>query len=458
MINRKLDSFIEQHFSNSKSALLLTGARQTGKTYAIRKYASDKNLNLIEINFHQDPNATSIFKNVQSVKDVLIRISAYSRQKMIPHQTLIFFDEVQKCPETITWIKFLVDEGSFIYALSGSLLGIELKNIRSLPVGYMAIEEVFPLDLQDFFLAVGVNQDIIKSLQDSWENRTSVDPVIHESLMNLVNLYLIVGGMPAVVQTYLDTNDLNAVKAKQEEILTLYKKDISQYDPMSKLNINEIFDLIPSELNEKNKRFILKKLNEGARFSKYENGFLWLKNAGVAIPTYNVEEPVAPLKLNEQRNLFKLFQNDVGLLSSQYENGLALKILSGDILVNFGSMYENLVAQELCAHGHKMYYFNSKKQGELDFLLEMDNEIIPVEVKSGKNYERHNALTNILSTKNYNIKRAWVLCNNNLHTRGNIMYIPIYMLMFITKKTSLDALIYKVDLTGLNGHIPTSEA
>ncbi len=227
---------------------------------------------------------------------------------------------------------------------------------------------------------------------------------------------------------------------------------------MSKLSINEIFDLIPSELNEKNKRFILKNLNEGARFSKYENGFLWLKNAGVAIPTYNVEEPVAPLKLNEQRNLFKLFQNDVGLLSSQYENGLALKILSGDILVNFGSMYENLVAQELRAHGHKMYYFNSKKQGELDFLLEMDNEIIPVEVKSGKNYERHNALSNVLSTKNYGIKRAWVFCNNNFHTKGIIMYIPIYMLMFITRKTPLAALIYKVDLTGINGHIPTSEA
>lgn len=450
MINRKLDSFIDQHFSNNKSALLLTGARQTGKTYAIRKYAKKKNLNLIEINFHQDPNATNIFKNAQSAKDVLIRISAYSRQKMIPCQTLIFFDEVQKCPETITWIKFLVDEGSFIYALSGSLLGIELKNIRSVPVGYMAIEEVFPLDLQDFFLAVGINQDIIKSLRDSWENKIVVDSVVHESLMKLVNLYLIVGGMPAVVQTYLDTNDLNAVKAKQEEILSLYKEDISQYDPMSKLSINEIFDLIPSELNEKNKRFILKNLNEGARFSKYENGFLWLKNAGVAIPTYNVEEPVAPLKLNEQRNLFKLFQNDVGLLSSQYENGLALKILSGDILVNFGSMYENLVAQELRAHGHKMYYFNSKKQGELDFLLEMDNEIIPLEVKSGKNYERHNALTNVLSTKNYGIKRAWVLCNNNLHTKGNILYIPIYMLMFITKKTSLEPLIHKVDLTGLN--------
>ena len=450
MVKRKLDSFIAQHFSNNKSALLLTGARQTGKTYAIRKYAKDKNLNLIEINFHQDPNASSIFKNVQSAKDVLLRISAYSRQKMTPSQTLIFFDEVQKCPETITWIKFLVDEGSFYYALSGSLLGIELKNIRSVPVGYMAIEEVFPLDLQDFFLAVGVNQDIINSLQDSWKNKTSVDSVVHESLMKLVNLYLIVGGMPAVVQTYLDTNDLNAVKAKQEEILTLYKEDISQYDPMSKLSINEIFDLIPSELNEKNKRFILKKLNEGARFSKYENGFLWLKNAGVAIPTYNVEEPIAPLKLNEQRNLFKLFQNDVGLLSSQYENGLALKILSGDILVNFGSVYENLVAQELRAHGHKMYYFNSKKQGELDFILEIDNEIIPVEVKSGKNYERHNALTNVLSTKNYGIKRAWVLCNNNLHTKGNITYIPIYMLMFITKRTSLEPLIHKVDLTGLN--------
>ncbi len=449
MINRKLDAIIERHFSLNKSALLLTGARQTGKTYSIRKYATNKGLNLIEINFLQDPNAINIFRNAQNAKDILLRISAYTKKQMKPGQTIIFFDEVQKCPEIITWIKFLVEEGSYRYALSGSLLGIELKNIRSIPVGYMAIEEVFPLDLYDFFLAVGVNHDVIESVRNAWVNKIPVDSVIHESLMKLVNLYLIVGGMPAVVQTYLNTNDLNAVKKKQEEILTLYKMDISQYDPMNKLSINEIFDLIPSELNERNKRFILKNLNEGARFSKHENGFLWLKNAGVAIPTYNVEEPISPLKLNEQRNLFKLFQNDVGLLSSQYENGLALKILSGETTVNFGSMYENLVAQELLAHGYKLYYFNSKKQGELDFLLETDNDIVPVEVKSGKNYERHNALSNVLSTSNYNITSALVLCNDNIHIKGKITYAPIYMLMFINKKSNTESSIYKVDLTGL---------
>lgn len=449
MIYRKLDAYIETHFSRNKSALLLTGARQTGKTFAIRKYAKEKDLNLVEINFHQDPKAAMIFKDAQNAKEVLLRISAYTNQKMEQGQTLVFFDEVQKNPEVITWIKFLVDEGSFQYALSGSLLGIELKNIRSVPVGYMAVEEVFPLDLEDFFLAVGVNPNIIQTIRNAWESKTPVDSVIHESLMKLVKLYLIVGGMPAVVQTYIDTNDLNAVKAKQEEILTLYKKDISQYDPMSKLSINEIFDLIPSELNEKNKRFILKTLNEKARFSKYENGFLWLKNAGVAIPTYNVEEPVSPLKLNEQRNLFKLFQNDVGLLSSQYENGLALRILSGDVTVNFGSVFENLVAQELLAHGYNMYYFNSKKQGELDFLLETDNQIVPIEVKSGKAYERHNALSNVMLNPNYGLKEAIVLYNSNLQLKGNITYAPIYMLMFLTKKTTIEPSIYKVDLTGL---------
>lgn len=449
MIYRKLDAYIETHFSRNNSALLLTGARQTGKTFAIRKYAKEKDLNLVEINFHQDPKAAMIFKDAQNAKEVLLRISAYTNQKMEQGQTLVFFDEVQKNPEVITWIKFLVDEGSFQYALSGSLLGIELKNIRSVPVGYMAVEEVFPLDLEDFFLAVGVNPNIIQTIRNAWESKTPVDSVIHESLMKLVKLYLIVGGMPAVVQTYIDTNDLNAVKAKQEEILTLYKKDISQYGPMSKLSINEIFDLIPSELNEKNKRFILKTLNEKARFSKYENGFLWLKNAGVAIPTYNVEEPVSPLKLNEQRNLFKLFQNDVGLLSSQYENGLALRILSGDVTVNFGSVFENLVAQELLAHGYNMYYFNSKKQGELDFLLETDNQIVPIEVKSGKAYERHNALSNVMLNPNYGLKEAIVLYNSNLQLKGNITYAPIYMLMFLTKKTTIEPSIYKVDLTGL---------
>lgn len=454
MVSRKLDKYIENHYATSKSSLLLKGARQTGKTFAIRKYAKKHKMNLVEINFYEDKNARSLFDDAENAKDVLLRISAHTRKKTSAPNTLIFFDEVQKCPEVITWIKFLVDEGSCKYALSGSLLGVELKNIESVPVGYMAVKDVFPLDFEEFARAIGLTDEVHDVLRHSWETKTPVDSKIHESMLKVVQLYLVVGGMPAAVQAYIDTNDLNVVEEKQREILSMYKLDISQYDADRKLEINEIFELIPSELDSKNKRFILKNLNEHARFSKYESSFLWLKDAGDAIPTYNVAEPRVPLKLNEQRNLFKLFMNDVGLLASQYASGIQLKLLQNEININYGAIYENLVAQELACHGfggdsHSLYYFNNKKQGELDFVIEQDGRIIPVEVKSGKDYERHNALKSVLANDAYNIQQAYVLCNGNVEISGNRTYLPIYMLMFMQKHPVVEKQVYKLDISNL---------
>ena len=454
MLSRKLDNIIERHYVNNKSALLLKGARQVGKTSAIRKYAAKQKMNLIEINFYEDDSACNIFKGSQNAKDVLLRISAHTKKKTSLPNTMIFFDEVQKCPEVITWIKFLVDEGSCKYALSGSLLGVELKGVESVPVGYMSVKEVFPLDIEEFSRCLGLSDEVLTSVAEAFEKRTPVDDVVHAALMKMVHLYLVVGGMPAAVQAYVDTNDLNVVEEKQKEILDLYKWDINQYDPDKKLEINEIFNLIPSELDAKNKRFILKNLNEHARFSRYENSFLWLKNAGVAIPTLNIQDPTFSFKLNELRNLFKLFQNDVGLLTSQYASGIQLQLLQGEVKQNYGAIYENLVAQELYCHGfggddHELHYFNSKKQGELDFVIAQNGKVIPIEVKSGKDYERHNALSNVLANDDYNIDFAYVLTNDNLHVEGKRIYMPIYMLMFIKKSPAPANQIFKFDLHNL---------
>lgn len=454
MLSRKLDNFIEKHYENNKSALLLKGARQVGKTSAIRKYARKQKMNLIEINFYEDDSACGIFKGSQNAKDVLLRISAHTKKKTSLPNTMIFFDEVQKCPEVITWIKFLVDEGSCKYALSGSLLGVELKGVESVPVGYMAVKEVFPLDMEEFSRCLGLSDEVLTSVEEAFDKKIPVDKVVHDALMKMVHLYLVVGGMPAAVQAYIDTNDLNVVEEKQKEIIDLYKWDISQYDPNKKLEINEIFNLIPSELDAKNKRFILKNLNEHARFSRYENSFLWLKNAGVAIPTMNIQEPTFSFKLNELRNLFKLFQNDVGLLTSQYASGIQLHLLQGEVKQNYGAIYENLVAQELYCHGfggddHELHYFNSKKQGELDFVIAQKGKVIPIEVKSGKDYERHNALTNVLTNDDYNIDFAYVLTNDNLRVEDKRIYMPIYMLMFIQKSPAPANQIFKFDLHNL---------
>ena len=239
--------------------------------------------------------------------------------------------------------------------------------------------------------------------------------------------------------------------AVQKSILLEYQRDIMKYkkdDNNQKLYIEDIFKLIPSELNAKNKRFILKNLNENARFATYENSFLWLRDAGVALPTYNIEEPKLPLLLAKTRNLFKLFQSDVGLLVSQFAGGIQLKLLNDSGAINFGSIYENVVAQELKAHGFELYYYNSKKLGELDFVVEYLGNVLPIEVKSGKDYERHNALSNVMASGEYAIPQALVLCNGNVKVVGKVTYVPIYMLMFLEKEVKVDVK-YKIDLSDL---------
>ena len=446
MLNRHVDNIIEHHYATTNKALLLSGARQVGKTYAIRRYAQQAGLELVEINFLLQPETKRIPEGAANVQELLLRISAYANKPLKPGKTLIFFDEVEEYADILTWVKALVDEGRFKYALSGSLLGLELKNVRSEPVGYMSEFQMFPLDFEEFIHNVGVSGEVMDAVREAWEQHKQVDAYIHEKLIRLFNLYLIVGGMPQAVQTYVDTNDLQRVLLEQQAILTLYRKDIARYDPDNKLYINDIFELIPSELNAKNKRFILKNLNEHIKFSRHENSFVWLRDADMALPTYNVEEPRVPLKLNELRNLFKLFQNDVGLLASQYVGGIQLKILQGDVNINNGAIYENAVAQELHAHGWKLRYFNSKKQGEVDFLLEQDDEIIPLEVKSGKDYQRHSALNNVLKNKEYGIRRAIVLTNDNLSENGNVLYAPIYMTMFLYHQDPQGPMVYKPEL------------
>ena len=448
MLKRKIDGYIRNYYKTTRNALLITGARQIGKTYSIRQFGKSFK-SFVEINFIETPEAVELFKNAKSSRDILLRLSAITSVPLVKGETLVFFDEVQQCPDIVTAIKFLVEEGSYRYILSGSLLGVKLKDLRSEPVGYMGVKDMFALDFEEFISGLGINDSIIASLRKSWRTRMAVDAFVHEKIMELFRLYLIVGGMPAAVSKYIESNNLQEVMAVQQDIIRLYKRDISQYDPENKLHIEDIFNLIPPELNAKNKRFILKRLNENAKFDRIENSFLWLTNAGVAIPVYNVEEPKMPLLLARSRNLFKLFQNDIGLLAAQYAEGIQMRIIKGDKDINFGSIYENAVAQELAAHGIIPYYYNNKKRGEIDFVIELDGKVLPIEVKSGKDYESHRALSNIMNCNEYDIPEAVVFNNGNLHVSGNIIYAPIYMVMFLEKDNTAPV-FYKVDLSGLD--------
>ncbi len=444
---RYISDFIKSFYNNSRNALLITGARQTGKTYSIREFGNEFK-SFIEINFIEHPELVSLFSNATSAKDILLRLSVFTDKPLIPGETLIFFDEVQCCENIVTAVKFLVDDAKYRYILSGSLLGVELKDIRSNPVGYMGIKEMYPMSFNEFIINLGVSERVINDLNDCWVKQREVDKIIHEKMMQLFRLYLIVGGMPAAVADYVQTNNLSIVMNTQKDIVSLYRQDISQYAEKDKLKIREIFDLIPSELDAKNKRFILKRLNEHAKFDRYQDSFLWLKDAGVAIPVYNVEEPKNPLRLAETRNLFKLFSNDVGLLAAQYADGLQLKILSGDTSINYGAIYENMIAQELLAAGFNLYYYNNKKRGEIDFIISKDGKVLPIEVKSGKDYDRHSALSNVMECKEYDINKAVVLCNGNMKCNGNVVYAPIYMIMFIKNEERTPG-VYKLDLSAL---------
>ena len=445
MIKRKITDRLEKFFSdNGRYALLIDGARQVGKTYIIEDFARKHYDNFIEINFIKSNSAKRIFENVEDEKDVLEKLSTFSKRGLIRGKTLVFFDEIQECPEAVTYMKFLVQDGTCHYILSGSLLGVELKNVRSVPVGYMDEAKMYPLDFEEFVLANGEREELVAAARKAWEERRPLDRLYHERLSKLFRLYLVVGGMPAVVQRYLDTHDISAVVAEQKQVLVEYRKDIAKYDRENALRIREVFERIAPELNKKNKRFYVNSIKPGIRTERLEDEFVWLKEAGVAIPSYSVDEPTVPLMLSKRSNLFKLFMNDVGLLAATYMDGIQLKILNAELDVNFGSVYENVVAQELLAHGFSPFYYASRVHGEVDFMLEVKGMVLPVEVKSGKHYRRHRALNRVLSEKTYGIKEAIVFDDSALEVEGGIFYAPIYMVMFLKKDEFPEKMIYTV--------------
>ena len=448
MLQRKIDTELERFYHDtSRKALLLTGARQVGKTFSVRQFARTHYKTFVEFNFIKNEEAGTIFRNVSDEHDILLRLSALANVRLVPGKTLIFFDEVQACPEVITFIKFLVEEGSYRYILSGSLLGVELKNIRSVPVGYMKEAQMFPLDFEEFIRANGVGDDVIEHLREAWRDKRSPDPVIHEKMIRYHSLYLVTGGMPAVVQKYIDTNDLQQVFDEQRAIVQEYRRDVTQYDERLKMRLRHVYSLIPSELNKHNKRFYLKNLSDQQRFERAEADFIWLKEAGVAIPVYNVDEPRIPLELARKANLFKLFMNDVGLLCSLYSDGIQLKLLNGETEINSGAVYENYVAQELVAHGFEtVYYYNSKKRGEVDFLVELNGRVLPIEAKSGRNHTAHAALDNLMVEESFDIPEALVFSKSGqVTTSDRITHVPIYFLMFLKRETISGPLIYKIN-------------
>ena len=441
---RKTELFLKKwKESSNKKALLITGARQIGKTYLVRHFGKANYENFVEINFITNPSAINIFSGDLSADTIITNLTAFLGKKLVPGKTLIFFDEIQECPNARTAIKFLVEDGRFDYIESGSLLGVNYKPVPSYPVGYEEMLHMYPMDFEEFCIANGVQEQTIEYLKNCYTNKQAVTDLIHNTMTDLFKYYVIVGGMPDVVKTFINTRDIGKVIAIQKDILAQYRQDISKYTLENKTRVKNIFDQIPSQLDDKNRRFQLASINENARLREYEDAFLWLKEAGVALPCYNLREPKIPLQINEQSRLFKLFMSDSGLLCAMGLENVQFDILQGNMAVNMGAILENVFAQQLKSNGFSLRYLNKRGVGELDFVVQQANQVVAVEIKSGKDYKFHKALDNALKVPSWNLKEGLVFCMGNVEKDNHVVYLPWYMVMFF-EQVNLNNL--KVDL------------
>lgn len=446
---RKDSIIIEEWLKRSDKALLVTGARQIGKTWLIREEIAKSGYRKFEVNFIDQPDLVDYLNVKMSANEFLVKLKMIMPEDCKPQETVVFFDEIQKCPEIVTKIKFLVEEGSFKYVMSGSLLGVELKGITSVPVGYLTVLRMYPMDFEEFMIANSVSKTTLEMLKAKFETCQPVDEFIHQKLLSLFFIYLIVGGMPDAVKIYIATKDIREVDKVQRDIVMLYKEDFSQYESEDKkLKLISIYDIIPAELNKQNKKFVFTMLDKELKFDRYENSFLWLKDAGVALPVYNVEAPVIPLKASKSSNVFRLFSNDTGLLTSAYPAETKLELINKNSEVNNGAHFENAVAQQLTANGLEPYFCKKKNIGELDVLVEMDGKVVPIEVKSGKAYKAHKSLDNFMKISDYHIEKAYVLSVANMEQEGSVVYLPIYM-CYLLKERKIGKLIVDLDMEGL---------
>lgn len=435
--------------SQKKKALLITGSRQVGKTYIVREFGKENYKHFVEINFITTPTAIDIFSGDLNADTIIANITAFIGKPLESGKTLIFFDEIQECPNARTAIKFLVEDGRFDYIESGSLLGVQYKQVPSYPVGYEEIFQMYPMDFEEFCVANGVQQSTLDYLQECYDKKQPITASIHQTMTNLFKYYIVVGGMPDVVQRFINTHDIGQVVGIQRDIVAQYRQDINKYSQKGKNAISNIFDNIPSQLDDKNRRFMLTSVQKSARLRDYEDSFLWLQDAGVALPCYNLSEPKIPLKINEQSRLFKLYMNDVGLLCSMSLENVQFEILQGNLSINMGGILENAFAELLKTNGFALRYMNKKNIGELDFIVQKQDEVILIEIKSGKDYKTHAAINNAMKKKEWNLKKGIVFCMGNIEKNNNILYLPWYMVMFFKSESTDKPMIVNVDLSGV---------
>ena len=437
MLYRKIEALIEEHLkSDSQKVLLIDGARQVGKTFIVRHVGKKLFENFIEINMIEDLLGDRLFANTKTVEDFYLQLSMLKGGKMKDKEsTLVFIDEIQAYPHLLTLLKFLSQDNKFTYIASGSLLGVTLSQTTSIPMGSIRKVRMFPLDFEEFLYANGMNEIVISAMQKKFERLEALEEPMHDKMMDLFRKFLLVGGLPDAVNSYLEEKNIQSVREIQNEIHDYYAADASKYDQEKKLNIRKVYDLIPSNMENKKKRVVAQSIEnkKGKAFRDYVDEFEYLISAGIALNVQAISTPVFPLIESTGKNLLKLYLNDVGILTGiLYRNNIRA-VLDDEKSINLGSVYETVVASELIAHGHKLFYYDNRSKGEVDYLIDDYDSLsaVPIEVKSGKDYTVHSALNTFVQNEDYHVQKAYVVSNERaVMQKGKIIYIPIYYIMF----------------------------
>ena len=437
MLKRKIQAYIEQYLkSNSNKMLVIDGARQIGKSYIIREVGQRLFPNFIEVNFATDKNGPKVFMEANTIEKFYFQLSTIAGDKMHEKSdTLVFLDEIQTYPHLLTMVKFLKEDDRFTYIASGSQLGVTLRQTVSIPVGSLEIKHMYQLDFEEFLWANGFGETAIDELRRRFENRESLEENLHARMLDLFKRYLLIGGMPDAVNEYLKSRNIVEVRKIQDDISHLYALDASQYDEEHKLKIMSVYNMIPSNMENKKKRLVYKAIEGGdKRWKDYADEIEYLISSGITLDVKAISSPSFPLVETASKNLIKLYLNDVGLLTNLLYHYNVSAILNDELSVNLGSVYESVVASELRAHGHDLFYYDNKAKGEVDYIVN-DYEslsVLPIEVKSGKDYQIHHALNTFAANEDYNIKKGVVLSNErDVFSKGIITYMPIYYVMFL---------------------------
>lgn len=448
MLKRKIQQEIIDYLVNgSEKILILDGARQIGKSFIIRHEGQKRFENYIEIDLYEDKNGDRLFENTRNKEDFYIRLSTIAGDRMKEkNNTLVFLDEIQAYPDMLTLLKFLRQDDRFTYIVSGSQLGIALNETLSKPGGRIQVIKMYQLDFEEFMWANNVGEEFIDYARQCFLQKKALEESLHNRVMDLFKKYLLVGGLPDAVNKFIETHNIVEVRAAQKDIYELYKGDASQYDKERKLMIERVYELVPSYLENKKKRVRFNKIEEKkkARATQYQAEFEYLVKSGICNEVRAVSNPRFPLVESESKNLLKLYLNDVGLLTRLLYQYSISAIMDDIKSINLGSVYESVVCSEFAAHGFSLFYYDNKKKGEIEFLLNDYDllSVVPIEVKSGKDYDEHASLDAFVATPDYHIKEAFVLSNEREVTqKGQVTYLPVYYSMFFVPSTPPDKVL-----------------